>query len=151
MSIYEKAYLKNMSINVEQLGNKHQLNPNNTGVIRIDDCLAFSKNSGIFRCEVLSIRQNGTAPIQLIECKSGDDVIMQAITLDTEVMTADGNYVSIKDGTLKLGTNLLVASGNVTYTYAVTQVTGGNTGYTYKIKTSRNNYVLESGIVVKSD
>lgn len=151
MSIYEKTYLKNMSINVEQLGNKHQLNPNNTGVTRIDDCLAFSKNSGIFRCDILSIRQNGTSPIQLLECKAGEDVIVQAITIDTELMTNDGKYVSIKNGTLKLGTTLLVASGDVTYQYAVTQITGGNIGYTYKIKTSRQNYVLACGLVVKSD
>lgn len=151
MSMYEKMHLKCMSITIEELGNKHQLNPNNNGVTRIDDCLAYSKGSGIFRCDLLGIRQNGLNNTQLVELKCGEDTIRVIVAVDTQLLSDNEQYVSIKDGTLKLGTNLVVVSGKTVLKYSVTQITVNNSAYTYNIKTSRKNYVLECGLVVKSD
>ena len=151
MPMYEKVHLKNMPITIEELGNKHQLNTSNVGILRIDDCLAYSESSGIFRCDLLSIRQDGMAPIQFVECRCGNSVIMTPVSMNTEILSVGGNYVSLANGTLKKGIQLLVVSGNASLRYSVTQVIGGNNGYVYKIRTSRNNYVLENGLVIKSD
>lgn len=151
MPIYEKSHLKCMNITVEELGNKHQLNPDNVGVRRIDDCLSYNSSSGIFRSDILGIRSNDTANIQGVSLKYKDDEIRAIISHRTELLTAENNYVSISQGTLRLGTRVLIVKNDSTHPYAVTSITGLGTGYTYSIKTSRSNYLLDCGLVVKSD
>lgn len=151
MPIYEKTKLHHMNITVEELGNKHQLNPDNSGICRIDDCLAYSDASGLFRCDILSIFASGLSQLYRVILKHGNTTLNIVLNGNCEVLDVNNHYVSIISGSLKSTTSIKVIENEVC-PYTVIEVIPLRTiGYSYRIKTSRQNYVTAEGLVVKSD
>lgn len=151
MPAFEKEHLKAMSRTVEELSSLHQLNPNNTGIQRIDDCLSYSSNSGIFRADILSIRQQGVEPCVTLKLCKDDKILTCTIPTSAELMSDSENYISINNGTLKIATNVTIVSMYGRDIYAVKSISAPFSGYVHSIRTSRKNYVLECGLVVKGD
>ena len=151
MPIYEKCKLSHMDITVEELGNKHQLNPSNNGVQRIDDCLAYHDSSKLFRCDLMGIRMDGNRTVYKVTLKRGNEIIPIMLSDNCKIMNSDNKYVSIEEGSLKITSLIKVVSFDTVQNFSVLSIAPIQSLPTYWIRTSRYNYVTSSGIVVKSD
>ena len=148
MAISGNNLMMNMSISVKELNDKHQLNPNNTGVSAIDRCMCLL-NGDLGISDILSIR--------VFEEASLFEIRLSNATLHVpdycRVMKASGEYGSISEGNLKKADTLIVvnADGSKRSEYIQDIYPTALKTLIYKIKTHRKNYILSSGIVVESD
>ena len=152
MSVYEKTFLRHMDIDVEGLGRKHQLNPNNNGVTRIDNVIAYSKDSGEFISDIVGIYfESDKTPYYRLELVRGNNAIAINLSGKTKVLTPSGSYCSIDSNTLHERDKLYIVDNNDLQEWSIHSIKRVSLEYTYNIKTSRHNYVTSTGLIVESD
>lgn len=148
MSISANNKMLNMDLTIKQLNDKHQLNPNNTGIKAIDKCMCIINNSlGISTINGIHIHGQRS----LFQLELSKDIIY--IPATTKLLCSDGTWVSLFDDSLKLATKLVkVDEKGVLSTTEVWDIRRTDKeALTYTIQTQRGNYVLDNGLVVKSD
>lgn len=149
MAINGNNTIMNMCINIKELNDKHQLNPNNNGIRVIDCCMSVVNDTigvgGIFSIKVFE--ETNLYNIQL------SDSSWMRIPSYCRILKSNGSFGCIQNGNLVKGDCVQIfchTGGKITLAIQEIQPTTQR-ALTYKIRTQRGNYILENGVVVESD
>lgn len=149
MAISGNNLMMNMIINIKELNDKHQLNPSNTGLKVIDNCMSMVNDS-------LGI--GGILSVRVFEESNLHNVLLSdsswmRIPAYCKILKSNGTFGCIQDGNLVKGDciRVITHSGDTITVYIQEIQPTNNRALSYKIRTQRGNYILENGVVVESD
>lgn len=136
---------------IHDISKKHQLNPKNTGVNKIDFITRYNKVTGtVGRTSLMRIYRYGTDKAVLVELKG---IGMITIPENCRVMTSTEEFVCAADGTLQAANKLaLFEKGELVYHPILSIHETYTLPVCYKLITaSKSPYLLDNGLIIASD
>lgn len=153
MPITNTSKLSHMNITTKELLEKHQLNPHNNGLSRLDDAIFFNTVSNKWGICALTRISIFSEEYPLLVSTTNQDRFI--ISQNTKLLCENGEYINFAEGKLNLATKLINIDTNSTNkrtTYAITELKIlDKLCPMILIRTDRDNYVLDNGFIVKRD
>lgn len=152
MPVISKSKLLNNPQTAESLNEKHQLNPKNNGVSVIDNVLSLDLSSNkLCMGSVTAVKYDGMNSVYKLDVVDHGEFL---VAMNTQLLiTTAGNWGSVKDGHLTPGGKVAIYEDNELRLFTIKSISPTNIqSVIIDIRVSnRQNYILDSGLVVHTD
>lgn len=149
MPIPQENKLSHMDISVKQLTEKHQLNPDNNGVKEIDRAIFYNETNNSYGiCSLLRINSTYDRDVYKLTLSGAEPCY---IADNSELLLENGTYASIMNGKLKPAAKLYIEENENPKITSIISIDKIAYALLSDIRTSRGNYVLSNGVVIKAD